>query len=274
MVCVRKIGKGQIIMQELAIILSRFDIFLLVLVRSSGLVTTAPLFGSHNLPHQLKAALAFLLSIIMFPLVVEGSRVPSSLFAYMLAAAGEIFLGIMLGFIFMLAFITVQLAGQFIDLRMGFAIANVIDPQYQTPIPLVGQFKYLLMIFIFVITDMHHFLIQSLYRTLSIIPPGRMWLGPGFLEFFIRISTDLFRLAFQFALPVICILLVIDISFGLVARVVPQMNVFILGFPVKILTGLVMLYFTAPYIVSSIISLLDWMSGNIEFFLKLLTQGV
>ncbi|MGM0370206.1 MAG: flagellar biosynthetic protein FliR [Bacillota bacterium] len=216
----------------------------LILVRFIGAFLVAPIFGSQALPKRLKIGLVILIIIVLYPgIPVEQIKWPQPLLGIIIYLIMEFTMGYIIGFIFSLAFTTIQLAGQFIDRRMGYALANVMNPSEGFQVPLVGQFKNIIATLIFLSTNSHHYIIELLKDSFVMVPINQFDPSAELVKLMLQIIGDIFPIAFKIALPIVSILFIVDLSFGLVARVVPQMNVFILGMPTKSIVGLLMLNF-------------------------------
>ncbi|MCK8826299.1 flagellar type III secretion system protein FliR [Natroniella acetigena] len=221
--------------------------FSLVLARIIGFFAVAPIFGSEVLPRRLRVGFAVLIVFVLFPtLSWEGIGVPEQLLVVGFQLVIELFIGLLVGFLLQLTFITVQLAGIFIDRKMGFMMASVMDPLHGIQAPLIGQFKNVLATLLFLSIDAHHYQLRLLSDSFKLVQVTNFQSSPQFLRAVLRIIGDLFPLAFQIALPIMAIVFIVDLAFGLVARTVPQMNVFMLGLPTKVFVGLVILGFILP----------------------------
>ncbi|MCK8816515.1 flagellar type III secretion system protein FliR [Natroniella sulfidigena] len=221
--------------------------FSLMLARIIGFFVVAPIFGSEVLPRRLRIGFAVLIIFVLFPtLSWEGIEVPEQLLLAAYQLVVELFIGLVVGFLLQLTFITVQLAGIFIDRKMGFMMASVMDPLHGIQAPLIGQFKNVLATLLFLAVNAHHYQLRLLSDSFKLVPVTNFQSTPQFLRAVLRIIGDLFPLAFQIALPIMAIVFIVDLAFGLVARTVPQMNVFMLGLPTKVFVGLIILGFILP----------------------------
>ncbi|ACL70420.1 flagellar biosynthetic protein FliR [Halothermothrix orenii] len=216
--------------------------FLLIMFRYLGLFLIAPVFGSRVYPVRVKVSLALMLTFITLPLIGgQTVELPQQTVGILLDVIRESLIGFIIGYIFYLVFASIQLAGQFIDVRMGFAIANVMDPISGVTAPVVGQFKNIMAILVFLAINGHHLLLEGLYRSFQIIPLRGLTLGSEVFNLLFRTTGNMFIIAFKIALPVMGTLFIADVVFGFLARTVPQMNIFIIGLPMKILIGFIML---------------------------------
>jgi flagellar biosynthetic protein FliR len=225
------------------------ETFLLILTRVTTLFLVAPVFGSRNLPLQIKVAFSLAVSLLLLfataPITLERSS--TSVFNLAGNVAGEFVVGLAISYSAYLLFAGIQMAGQIIDIQMGFGLVNVIDPQSNTQVSILGQFYYLLSILVFLALDGHHVLLRAVGDSFHLVPvAGLPWIGhaaaagPVISEFF----TRLFVIAFQIAAPAVATLFLTTLAMGILSRTVPQMNVFIVGLPLSVLVGLFITFFS------------------------------
>jgi flagellar biosynthesis protein FliR len=228
---------------DLGVILSNYTyIFILVIIRYAGLFLITPVLGSKIVPSRIKIGVSFFLALITLPLIMELNKekyFPSSIIIILGDIVKELSIGLIIGFLVYLIFAAIQLSGQFIDLRMGFAIVNVMDPIHGVTAPMMGQLENILATLIFLIINGHHFLIRAIYRSFEIIPLGKVDINSNAWQILFRSTGDMFIIAFRIALPIIATLFITDIIFGFLARTIPQINIFIVGLPTKILIGFI-----------------------------------
>lgn len=219
--------------------LGQFHIFLLVLLRVSALLAVAPIFGHRNYLARGKVALAFMVSLVVFPLVAEsGLAVPEGIFPYAFMMAREVLMGVILGFAVLLMFVGIQFAGQLAGLQMGFGIVNVIDPQSSNQVSIMGQFLNILAILILLSVDGHHMILKGLVSSFDVVPLGQVVLKVSMMNKMIALTSQVFVIAVKIAAPILIALFMVSVALGVLARTVPQMNVFIVGFPVQIGVGM------------------------------------
>ncbi|GAB6098882.1 flagellar biosynthetic protein FliR [Halanaerocella petrolearia] len=222
----------------------------LVITRIIGLFVIAPIFGSKALPRRLKVGMIVILAILLINIIpLPEGRIPE-LGILGLELITEFIIGLIMGFILSLIFTAIQLAGQFIDRRMGFAMANILDPQSGTQVPLVGQYKNILATLVFLSFNGHHKILKLLAKSFELIKLGQFHSSIDLFNLLLRIIGDLIPLGFRIALPLLATLFIVDLAFGLIARTVPQLNIFILGLPLKLFVGLLMLIITLPNYIS------------------------
>ncbi len=221
--------------------------FGLIMTRLIGFFLIVPFYGSVQVPARVKVGLVIFLTLLVFPTVGEAgpTDLPHPLEFGMLIL-NEVLAGFLMGFIVFIAFSSVQLAGQFIDLRMGFALVNVLDPQSGEQIPLAGQLKTILATLLFLSLQGHHLLLRGVYQSFEVLALGQAFpiLVTG--DYIMRIVGNLFYISFMMALPVIAVLFISDIVFGFLARTIPQINMFSVGIPTKILLGIMVIFLSLP----------------------------
>lgn len=227
---------------------SQTGFFLLTFARITGIFSTAPIFGSRNVPVIVKAGLSFALAYILFPLVFNASvTLPDSFFGYFLLVAGELLIGLIIGFAASLVFAAVQMSGQILDMQIGFGVVNVLDPQSGQQLPLVGNFKYILALLVFLATNSHHMLLAALFSSFKLIPVTGLMIQANVAEVIVDMVGGIFVIAMKISFPVLLSILLTDVALGILARTMPQMNIFVVGIPSKIIVGLFVLSLALPF---------------------------
>lgn len=223
-------------------LLSYFPAFLLILVRIASFMVTVPVFSYRNIPTSHKIGLSVLLSFILTTTIeVPAIEIDDE---FILLVLKESIVGLSLGLIAYIAIMCIQIAGGLIDFQMGFAMANVIDPQTGGQSPLFGQYLYILSLLFLLSIDGHHLLIQGIYHSYQIIKIDDLSLSMGqepFVQFIVKTFANMFLTAVQMSLPIVGSIFLVDLALGIMARTVPQLNIFVVGFPVKIIISFVLL---------------------------------
>jgi flagellar biosynthetic protein FliR len=234
-----------------------------------AILMSIPIFDSRGIPFFFKFALAFATAIVLFPLLkLDVIPVTSDLFTFGISVAGEIFLGLAIGFSVKLIFAGIQLAGQLAGYQMGLAIANVMDPATSEQVPLLAQFNNLIGLLVFLSINAHYWFIKALTESFRLVPPLTVNFGNSLMEQFIRLSGNMFVIALQVGAPVIAAMLLTSVAFGLIARTVPQMNVFIVAMPLKIGVGLLFIGFGLPYFSAFLKNIFSDLGQNIILMLR------
>ena len=223
------------------------SLFLLILSRWAGMIMLAPVFAARGVPSYVRLGLAASLSVIIYPLISAGKPViPIELLPYIAVVLKEVMVGLVIGFVIYTMTAVLQGAGQLIDFQMGFTMGAAIDPVYGVQTPMMGNFQMVLATMLLLATNSHHFLIAAMVKSYAYIPinPSNL---PSHYTFYAQLVGNVFALAIQIAMPVFGALLVSDVGVGLLSRTVPQINIFSIVFPVKIIFGLVILYLSIPF---------------------------
>ncbi|MGE5397855.1 MAG: flagellar biosynthetic protein FliR [Chitinophagales bacterium] len=216
-----------------------FETLLLVFGRTAGLFISAPIFNSRQVPIQVKIFLAIMISGIITMVTPIKIAVPLNTPGYFLCAVVfEFLVGYTLGFVVSVVFASIQLAGQYMDTQIGFGIVNVMDPQSGIQVPLIGNFQYILALLVFLGVDGHHLILQALHESYRLIPVLGANFDNQFVQFMMQIGAYMFLVAIKIAAPIVVALFIADVTLGFMARIVPQMNIFMVGMPLKIVLGM------------------------------------
>lgn len=238
-------------MDIVAVLLNQTNFFLLIFARITGIFSVAPFLGSTNIPGYAKAGLSLLLSYILFPAVYSADVVlPNAMLAYAALVAGEFLLGLIFGFVSSLVMQAVQMAGHVLDMQIGFGIVNVFDPQFGQQIPLLGNFKYILALMVFLATNGHHVMLSALVASFKLVPVTGVVIPASLAGFIIDLVSGAFTLAFKITVPVLASLILADVAFGILARTMPQMNIFVVGIPAKLIIGIFAMMMALPFYIA------------------------
>ncbi len=219
---------------------SQFAAFFLVMMRVAPVLFMMPLFNARNLPPLLKVGLTLTISLVLWPTVkVEPSSFPLDVYSLGFFLLSEFLIGFLLGLSIRFILGGIQLAGEFAGFQMGFGVANVLDPQSGMDGTLISQFYYLLGLLIFLSIDGHHWFFRALIQSFHLLPPGGFVFQEGLFQHLIRLSGKMFWIALQMVAPVTAALILIQFGLGVMARMIPQMNLLISSFPLTIGFGLV-----------------------------------
>lgn len=231
------------------ITLSQFKVYFLITARMSGIFLIAPVIGSRNTPTLAKVGFSFFMALILYPIIKKPAIIPDELFTYAGMVIKEVAVGIIIGFFAILAFVAVQFAGHLMDLQIGFGIVNIIEPQSGSQVSLIAQFAYLFAILIFLLFNGHHILINAVMTSYDTVPLAGFVFKGKILESLNAMTTQMFTVGIKIAMPVLAVLFLAEVSMAFVARTVPQINVFIVGFPIRIALGLVFTGLSLPFFV-------------------------
>jgi flagellar biosynthetic protein FliR len=253
--------------------LEHLQVFFWVLLRLSVLIFLLPLFGARGFPALWKAGVSMVLAIVITPVAPVPNGFPQSTPEIMVAAAGEFILGLSLALGVRILFFSVQLAGQFMGFQMGFSIAGAIDPQEGGQSTALSQFLYIFTVLIFLAMDGHHLFIRALARSFEVVPVTAFTWNPNLADVVLRTSGEMFFIALKIAAPILVALFLSNLCLGIVARTVPQVNILMIGFPVNIGIGFVVLGMTMSQITPFLADLTRGMGHLMFRMINLMAVG-
>jgi flagellar biosynthetic protein FliR len=224
-------------------------VLLMVSARASGLMISAPFWGARVVPALVRIVVAVALSVAVYPLVksapVSAALPAQPLLGFVLLSLGaELLIGLAMGWAAQILFAGLRLAGQQIDLKIGLSISSIIDPQEGTQVAVFSAFIELLGALVFFAVNGHHLMIEALFSSYLLFPPGAgvLRIAPALVSS----AGAIFAIALQVSAPVVVGLMLSNIILGIVNRSIPQMNVFIVGQPLQLFLGLLLLIFALP----------------------------
>ena len=247
---------------------------LLVFTRMTGAFLFNPMLGRKSVPAIAKVGLALLLTILVVPtMTIPEASFPTPL-SFMLALVRELMIGYALGLIFNLFISLVLMAGEIMDMEMGTSVSKIYDPQSGISMPLTGTALNIMMTLIFFSTNGHLTLIKIIAASLSMFPPGPQMVGVEIGSYLTMMLGDMIILALKLAMPVLAIELLSEAGLGVLMRIVPQINVFVVGIQIKIAIGLIIIIAALPAIGRLIDTSLGQMFEAMQKGLQImLTQG-
>ncbi|MGO4543890.1 flagellar biosynthetic protein FliR [Paenibacillus sp. 2TAB23] len=248
-------------------IVQGFPVFLLIFCRITAFFVVAPVFSSRGVPNVFKLGLGFFISFIVFLTYgMKQSIVPDA--EYVLILFREILIGVLMGYVVYLFFTVVQTAGAFMDLQVGFAMANIVDPHTGTSAPLLGNFKYMVLIVIFLMMNGHHFLLTGLMDSYQWMPLDNelfsRFMNGSLTDFLTRTVGNTFLIAIQVASPLIVAMFLTDVGLGFLTKTAPQFNVFVIGIPLKLIIGMFLLTLLMPSLAAIFERLFSIMFDSLE----------
>jgi flagellar biosynthetic protein FliR len=229
-----------------------FQVFLLIMMRMNSMMIIAPFFSSGVIPFRVKAIISFLITLVIFPVIAkDGYIIPGDIGGYSLLIIKEVLIGLYLGFLVSLIFTAFQLAGEYYSVLTGFGFSEVMDPLAQVSIPLIGQLKNMIGLLVFLVLNGHHFLIKAIYRSYELVPLVTFGEGvyEGLIKYVVYSMSGMFIVALKIALPVLATVFLVEVSLGILAKAAPQMNILMLGFPIKIVVAFGVLIIISPLII-------------------------
>jgi flagellar biosynthetic protein FliR len=219
-------------------------VYILVLTRISGLFTSAPFFSTFNLPIQMRVLFACTVAFIMYPVVAKNTTValPNSMPELVILMFLEFAIGFFIGFLANFVFDAIRIGGGLLSIQMGLSMVNILDPQSGEQSPVMSNVFANIAIMMFFVTGAPALLFETVYYSFYTLPIGLqdVFTGP-FLATLLTLSAQMFKIAFALVVPITAILLCLDVLLGFMAKMMPQMNVFMISLPIKIYLSLILL---------------------------------
>lgn len=245
--------------------------FIFIFLRMATFFMTVPLFFPKATPNTAKIAFTGIISFVLLP-GVNYTHITAfnSNYTLITSCASEIATGLTLGFIINLCFFSIKFAGQLMDFQIGLSMISMFDPSTSTNNTLIENILYWFSLMIYLIIDGHHMLIRALIESFNIIKLGSFILSKESILVVLKAFMEFFSLGIKIAIPIVLIMILTDITMGLVSRTVPSLNVMILGLPIKILVGLTTVAFALPIISRFLISSFNTLPDVIKEFYKVI----
>lgn len=221
-----------------------FILFTLIVMRMSGAVAFNSILGRTNYPRRAKAALIFVFSLLLYS-SFQGELIhePAGMLEYGVMLVKELLFGFVLGFAMELFFFIVRFSSAIMDYSMGLSMAQIYDPQYNTQMTITSGLFYAFLVLLFFAVDGHLRLIHLFFASAQTIPFGMIALSPQLPQAMLKIFEESIVLGFQLAFPILAMELITEVAVGILMKIIPQINVFVVNFQLKIIVGLLMLVF-------------------------------
>jgi flagellar biosynthetic protein FliR len=217
--------------------------FFLLFTRITAMFATMPFFSHQSISIQVKAAFAFYLSIILFPFV-DTTQVNLEFSAIMLALFSEIVLAVIAGLALTIVFMILMYAAEIMSFIMGFSMASAMDPATGTNSTLIGTFLSLVALLVLLQINGHHTILIFMSESINEIPLGGFIMTDDIMRYFMDAMRNFFIMGFSIAFPLIALAYISDVIFGMLMKTMPQFNLLVVGFPIKITVSLIIMIVT------------------------------
>ena len=244
---------------------------LLTLMRISIVLFMMPVFSTNSIPMQVKASICLLLTLALWPhMALSSSGLSSHVLGIMLMILGELLLGLVMGMAVQFLFMGIQSGGELLGFQIGFTMVNVVDPLSGMQNSATAYFLWMVSILTFLAFDGHLLMLKALADSFYLVPAGGLLLGDVLLRQVFDLSAQLFVLAIKIAAPVMIALFLTEVALGLMNRAAPQMQVMMVGFPLKIAIGF---FFLGLLLIVLSNQIEQFVIGMNPMFLNLLKAG-
>lgn len=250
---------------------TQIDIFLLIFTRIIALLIIVPIFSEKSVPEMTKAGLAFIVSIIIVysnPLMEIDYN--ASILGYGFLIIKEIIVGLIIGFVIYMMFQIFFFVGQLISMSSGLSMSNMLDPTSGTQVPVLGSLYHYVAIALFLVNNGHHIIFRALIHSYILIPIGQGQINAGIIDQMITMLNNYITIGVKIAAPIMVTMFILDFALGILARTAPQVNMFVIGFPIKIMISMFMILTTAVLMKTAYAYVFD----QIEINLLTVIQGM
>jgi len=220
--------------------------YLWPLFRIGALFMSMPIVGTRLVTARVRVVLAFTVTLLIVPLLPPMPAVPPLSIASLLIIVQQIIIGITIGFFLQVIFHLFVLAGQFMAMKMGLGFASMNDPANGVTVTVVSQYYLILTTLLFLSVNGHLAVFQMIIESFTTFPVSDSGFGADIFWQVANSGTWMFSRALLIAMPVLTSLLVVNLAFGVMSRAAPQMNVFAVGFPITLLFGLILIWYSMP----------------------------
>lgn len=217
--------------------------FMLLFFRMTALFLSVPIFSHKNIPMNIKASMAFFFTVVFYP-SVPPLNIPINTASIVLAILSEFMLGLVVGLVLELAYNVITFAGGLISSMMGFSMASAIDPQSGVSMPIISQFLSLMGLMVLLSLNLHHWVLLFINSSIEKIPLGGFMMSKNIFHYLIGAASNMFIVGFMIAFPIIALSWMADVIFGMLMKTMPQFNLLVIGFPIKITVAFVVLIAT------------------------------
>ncbi|WP_184093891.1 flagellar biosynthetic protein FliR [Anaerocolumna cellulosilytica] len=218
-----------------------FEVFLLIFVRITTFIYAAPFFSIKNVPRKVKVGFSLFLAIIVFQ-VIPAEISYDGVIGFAALIIKEAMVGFIVGFFANVSYYILNFAGQMIDMEIGFSMVNQLDPVSNIQTTITGNYYSYIVMLIMLATNLHHYIIRALVDTYKVIPVGKAVINPNMHVLMINFMKEYFIIGFRIVLPVFAGILIVNAILAILAKIAPQLNMFVIGLQLKVMVGLFILF--------------------------------
>ncbi len=222
----------------MSVTLQQLEFFLIIVVRMSGFIFTAPFFGLRNVPLRIKTGLTLAMAVVMFYVLPYEPLEYAGVIGFALLIVEETLCGLILGFVANICYQILAFSGQLLDMEIGFSMVNEMDPVTSAQVTVSGNLYSYAVMLMLMITYMHHFLLDALIDSYALVPIGKVAVNPMIYTVVVKLVGEYFVLGFRIVLPVFAAMLIVNSVLAILARVAPQLSMFVIGIQLKVFVGL------------------------------------
>lgn len=238
--------------------------FMLVMLRMTGMLVFHPILGRSNVPVTANAALAFVLAVLVTPHVAAPALAAPMLPVFLYWVVKEMLVGLVAGLVVRMFISVLLVGGEMIDMQMGLGMAKAFDPGTNASISLTAQYLNILFILVFFLGNGHLTLIRITVQSFAILPLGSYVINFDSFTLLPALLGNVFLLAAKLSIPVVVVEIIVTFAVGIIMRVIPQINIFVVNIQFKLITGMLVLVLLVPSLTAFMENLLTICVENIE----------
>lgn len=227
--------------------LGNLEFFLLILVRISGFIFSAPFYSLSNVPKKVRIGLSFFIAVILYGSLKQQDLEYDGVIGYAGLVIVELIVGIIMGYIMSICIYILGFSGQLIDMEIGFSMVNVMNPNANMTTTVTGNLYTYFIMLILLASDLHRYMLKAMIDAFTFIPVGKAIFDVRLYTVMVTFMKDYFLIGFRIILPIFAATLVVNVVLGVLAKVAPQMNMFVIGLQLKVFVGLFLLVMVAQY---------------------------
>lgn len=244
-----------------------FMIFFLISVRITSMMLVAPFFSMRQVPNIVKLGLSLILSSLILSIYNFNIINIDNNFVLLFYIANEILIGITIGYISFFIFNSIRMSGQFVDFSIGFTMSQYFDPATSSTSTILERFFNWIALVLFITFNFHHIILSAIIKSFEVFPVGFLINNENIFYSLLYFFSKSFYISIKLAAPIIIVLFITEFTLGLIARAVPQINIFLLGMPIKVIVGLLAIATILPGLSHIYIKVFDGLNDDfIKFF--------
>lgn len=226
--------------------------FMLILVRIASFMFTAPIFSmSNTMPKKLKVGFALAIALLIYPLIPKDTVVYDTMWQFTAIVIKETAVGLLIGFMANVCMNILNFAGRIIDMEIGFAMVSLFDPLTREQTSITGTVYTYFIMLLLIVTDMYQYIIRAVVDSYQLIPINKVVINADkLLTLILKYTTDLFIVGFRIVLPFFTVTLLLNVILGVLAKIAPQMNMFVIGMQLKVFVGIIVMVLTVALLPS------------------------
>lgn len=218
--------------------LNVYMVFLLVMLRMTGMLVTNPIFGRRNVPSMVNVGLALVLAVCITTSMNFPALPELNLFNFLYMVVVELAVGMLAGFLIQLFFSVMIVGGEIIDMQLGLSMSKNFDPSTNTSISVTATMLNAMFILTFFLTNNHLTLIYMTAQTFNVIPLGTIGINPAVLYYIPSLFSSIMLFAIKLCLPIVVVEIIVTMAVGIIMRIIPQINIFVVNIQFKLLIGI------------------------------------